>query len=263
MDSTVAMHQSVRFVLPGVKAKRTARYVRWGGMTKPPLAEPFQRLAHARRQAGYATASEAARAFGWNENTYRSHENGERGLRLDTAYKYAKAFRVEVDFILLGREGDLLIEGDYDSLIGYIDEEGMLHEFPADGVDGYEEQVALTSLQNIGAHWFAEIASDRPILGCRPGDLLAVFAGSLSEERYANFEGNLALVELEDGRQLLRRLRLGSDGKTIDIQIHTEMGALYVRAKQVILIYAIVQRGVWSKTTRKQRKIDLERYRIR
>ena len=67
--------------------------------------EPHERLAQIRAAAGYDTPSDAARAFGWNETTYRSHENGTRGIRSDIAERYAKAFRSSAAFILTG-EGE-------------------------------------------------------------------------------------------------------------------------------------------------------------
>lgn len=51
------------------------------------------RLEEARKRAGFKLAVDAAKAFGWNENTYRSHENGHRGMRFDVLDRYAKAFK--------------------------------------------------------------------------------------------------------------------------------------------------------------------------
>jgi SOS-response transcriptional repressor LexA len=62
------------------------------------------RLRKARELAGYASASDAARVFGWGEAGYRHHENGTRGFSLDAAKKYARAFRVKPGW-LLGMEG--------------------------------------------------------------------------------------------------------------------------------------------------------------
>lgn len=62
-----------------------------------------ERLKAARTEAGYATATDAAKAFGWNENSYRSNENGSRGVSRSNALKYSKAFRVSVEWLLTGR----------------------------------------------------------------------------------------------------------------------------------------------------------------
>ena len=48
----------------------------------------------------------AARFFGWPENTYKSHEQGERqvkALKYDHAEKYARAYNITVEWLVLGR----------------------------------------------------------------------------------------------------------------------------------------------------------------
>lgn len=76
-------------------------------MEKPPrLDEPEERLQWARKRAGFETATDAARRFHWNENTYRSHENGARGINKKAAAKYARAFKVPVEWLLYG-EGSM------------------------------------------------------------------------------------------------------------------------------------------------------------
>ena len=62
------------------------------------------RLKQIRRERGYDTATAAASAFGWNVNTYRSHENGHRGLPEKTARKYARAYQVPASWLLFGDE---------------------------------------------------------------------------------------------------------------------------------------------------------------
>ena len=69
------------------------------------MEEPNDRLRKRREKAGYKTANDAARAFGWNENTYKSHESGIRGLKRSVATRYAKAFRTTAGYLLTG-QGD-------------------------------------------------------------------------------------------------------------------------------------------------------------
>jgi phage repressor protein C with HTH and peptisase S24 domain len=63
---------------------------------------PADRLRNARELRGFPTPTEAAQAFGWNEVTYRAHENGGRGIKQPVAEKYASAFRVKAGWILFG-----------------------------------------------------------------------------------------------------------------------------------------------------------------
>src|SRR5215211_1487530 len=70
--------------------------------TAPRLDDPDERLRWARERARFKEATEAARRFGWNENTYRSHENGQRGISKKAAAKYARAFKIPVGWLLYG-----------------------------------------------------------------------------------------------------------------------------------------------------------------
>lgn len=67
---------------------------------------PADRLRKLRSKRGFDTAKDAADAFGWNEVTYRSHENGTRNIPLATARKYAQALGSTAAFIL--SEADLV-----------------------------------------------------------------------------------------------------------------------------------------------------------
>ncbi len=65
-----------------------------------------ERLKKAREDAGYATAAEASEALGWKYPTYAGHENAARGVRVEALQKYAKAFRVSLDYLLTGKNAD-------------------------------------------------------------------------------------------------------------------------------------------------------------
>lgn len=65
--------------------------------------ELHERLALAREKAGYANATEAAKALGVPYPTYAGHENGSSGFRPDTGAKYAQRFRVRFEWLMRGR----------------------------------------------------------------------------------------------------------------------------------------------------------------
>src|SRR5215472_3767115 len=78
--------------------------------TRPaPPDTPHQRLRFAREQAGFARASDAARAMGIGEPTYLGHENGSRGLSRAAA-RYARFFHVSLDWLIGGR-GEFRLSG--------------------------------------------------------------------------------------------------------------------------------------------------------
>lgn len=60
-----------------------------------------ERLRKAREQR-FGSAAEAARAFGWNLNTYRSNENGNAPFGRESAVSYASAFGVRLEWLLSG-----------------------------------------------------------------------------------------------------------------------------------------------------------------
>lgn len=61
------------------------------------------RLKQAREQAGFASASEAARHHGWKTSSYIAHENGQNHLRVAVAKTYAKAFGCDPEWLLFDR----------------------------------------------------------------------------------------------------------------------------------------------------------------
>ncbi len=64
---------------------------------------PKDRLKIARKNAGYVTPSEAARAIpALNQNTLISHENGNRGISRQMAELYGQVFNVDPGWILYG-----------------------------------------------------------------------------------------------------------------------------------------------------------------
>lgn len=65
--------------------------------------ELHERLAAARKAAGYETAADAARALGASYPTYAGHENGRSGFRHKTAAVYARKFGVSLEWLLTGR----------------------------------------------------------------------------------------------------------------------------------------------------------------
>lgn len=66
------------------------------------MNEQAERLKLARERAGFIDATSAARAFGWNEVTYRAHEKGTRGLKLPVAQRYAERFKVSAAWLMTG-----------------------------------------------------------------------------------------------------------------------------------------------------------------
>jgi len=72
-------------------------------MTHTLNMDMHERLRTARIDAGYETAAEAARAFGWSQYTVASNENGNRAFGRKAAERYAAAYHVGLEWLLTGK----------------------------------------------------------------------------------------------------------------------------------------------------------------
>lgn len=61
-----------------------------------------ERLQAARIAAGFETAADAARAHGWNPNTYRANENGNAPFGFKAAERFGRAFHVSPRWLYSG-----------------------------------------------------------------------------------------------------------------------------------------------------------------
>src|ERR1043165_3942966 len=82
------------------------------------MTDASDRLRQLRVKRGFSTAADAAKAFGWNEHTYKSHENGIRGIKVPAARKYAAAFGSSAAYILTG--GSARTNGDAPDLVNPV-----------------------------------------------------------------------------------------------------------------------------------------------
>lgn len=176
----------------------SSTFCKAGGMT-----EPFERLQEARKKAGFPTAPDAARAFGWPETTYFSHENGARGLRPTVAEKYAKAYRVPAEWLLYGKGKPAKAEdrsGRTVPLVGYVSagaaahffgDQGDLDEVPAP--DGSTESTVAVEIrgESLGALF----------------DRWLVFYDDVKRPITTDQINRLCVVGLADGRILIKKIQ--------------------------------------------------------
>lgn len=64
--------------------------------------ERAKRLVMARKNAGFAGPKAIVDRFGWNPNVYKAHESGRNGFGIADAKKYAKAFKVNLNWLQFG-----------------------------------------------------------------------------------------------------------------------------------------------------------------
>jgi SOS-response transcriptional repressor LexA len=70
--------------------------------TETTMETEHDRLRQMRIKRGFKSATAAARTYGWNVNTYRSHENGARGITPDEALKYSLVFGFDLGWLYKG-----------------------------------------------------------------------------------------------------------------------------------------------------------------
>lgn len=179
---------------------------------KPDWSTQSTRLRWARMTAGFESARSAAAGRGWVVETYKTHENGTRlkkGLSEDDARKYARAFRVDLSWLMTGageprRRPD---EGAPGSaiIVGRIGAGAKV--LIEDDVPGWPaEDVPMEIAESCELY---EVEGDSMLPLFHAGDILAI------EKRYTSprrLVGNLALVLLPTGERLIKTIKRGQDG---------------------------------------------------
>lgn len=77
-----------------------------GAVQNAQMEPPHNRLQTARERAGFESATAAAEALGIAPPTYLAHENGSRGFKARSAARYAKFFKISLEWLLTGRGSD-------------------------------------------------------------------------------------------------------------------------------------------------------------
>lgn len=228
----------VRFVLH--TSRRNVQHEKvQAGMSEPDPSTPHGRLQIARSKAGYQTASEAARAFGWNENTYRSHENGERGLKRPVAERYAKAFKVSPAYLLLGTQEERFVSRT--PILGRINDGASVEFFHEKRMLPYDAQLPfLFGEQTFGF----EVSDNTNLIVFQPGDLLLVWG---LRQRVPRNSPLYAIIQMDDESGLLRLARKGSVDGTYHLEFPMMPTLVDVRPASLSLVHIVVPRGEWDR----------------
>jgi phage repressor protein C with HTH and peptisase S24 domain len=173
--------------------------------------EPKDRLKTARIAAGYAKASDAARAIGVSPERYQSHENGWSGLSR-AAPRYARFFRVSLDWLLTGR-GDMKSASDSSIPIMGVVTAGQT-VIPADGEASVLGEMSWPGGDEV--HGF-RVQGESMYPRFLDGELLLVEAQPKDPRQLLN---GYALVQLTDGRRMVKMLRAGSRPGLYTLESH-------------------------------------------
>lgn len=161
-----------------------------------------ERLRQARLQAGYAHASDFAKAFGYVESYYRHKENGLRKISVDEAKQFAAQLATKIGphftwSFLLG-EGAASPQA---TMIGYIGAGEAI--YPFDDEFAWEPVLAPPAMVNPLA---AIVRGQSMVPVYRDGDIL--FFGNITED-YSALINQDCIVQIKDGPRQIKCLRNG------------------------------------------------------
>jgi hypothetical protein len=167
------------------------------------------RLRWARKTAGFASARAAAQARGWTVETYKTHENGTRlkkGLSEEDGRKYARAFRVNLAWLMIGVGEARRTEGARDGHAMIVGRIGAGARVLADDAEttwpteGIPEEIASTCD-------LFEVIGDSMLPLFHDGDILAIERRQIAPRWLL---GRLGLVQLDTGERLIKEVARGS-----------------------------------------------------
>lgn len=161
------------------------------------------------RQFKFETAQEAAEAFGFNANTLRSNENGNKPFGREKAIRYAKAFGVRLEWLLDGR-GPMRSTRPVVEVVGYLGAGAAVYPIDEGGFDPVEPPFAVPDdvvafLVRGDSMWPAFLDGAYLIAkACPPEEAI----------------GKRAVVTLEDGRRYVKIVDVGSRKGLFNLYSH-------------------------------------------
>jgi hypothetical protein len=202
------------------------------------MMELKDRLQKARLDAGFETAVDAARAFGWGQSTYISHENGTRGLKADVAERYARAFKVPAEWLMFSKGKKAPSPPEKPKtvpLVGYVGagaaatffgDQGTIDDVTAP--EGASEQTVAVEIRgdSLGALF----------------DRWLVFYDDVHRPVTPDQLGKLCVVGLSDGRILIKQIKRARGGRHYHLLSNTEPPILDVDIEWAAKVINMVPR---------------------
>ena len=159
-----------------------------------------ERLQHARREAGYHSASKAAEAMGVPTPTYLAHENGGKGLSR-AGERYAQFFHVSLAWLLAG-QGEMTGGSSSIPLMGLVGA-GSTVEPIGDTVAASIGNISLPDAEHLGA---LKVRGESQYPRYMDGEIVLY-------DRRPRTPGELrnryAVVDCADGRRVIKKIHRG------------------------------------------------------
>lgn len=184
----------------------------------------FGRRLRALRQTRGISQVELARMIGRHQTVIGPYERDEYEPSREVVEKLAMALESSPEYLYFGRSPQQTAI----TVIGRIGGAGLLDADPAGGM------VSLRETQLVG--YRLDDDSMTPVY--RPGQLILVFAAAGGEP--VRLLGRDVLAELEDGRQLLRRLMPGAETRRFDLAGYNAPPLLSVAVRSARLVAGVL-----------------------
>lgn len=195
------------------------------------------RIRQARLRAGYKKGTEAARAFGFVVPTYLGYENGDRQPGKASARRIADVFKVSLDWLLTGR--------------GQVDR-GFNSGIPLVGQVGGSAGVDVVSAPDL-AHQVGVVEIEVQGPGMRglskDGWRVRFDLNDIEVPPFHQFDGELCLCWLNDGRIMVKTVLTGDDYASVDLASQNEDPIRNVLLDRVSRVVGIFPPDLQSKNT--------------
>lgn len=185
---------------------------------------PAQRLKNLRKAKGFKTPEEAAQRFGWSVHTYKSHEDGSRGITEKKAKVYADKFGSDPSYVMFGIAHNYQQSGKAGGLQEpqWLGKNIAVRKIPVWGIvdaqdgDRYALNTEDTPIdyieplpqQNMDKDAYAVlVAGDSMVPAAKPGYLACV------NTRKPVLKGDICVIELKDDGGLIKEFVKRENGK--------------------------------------------------
>ena len=211
------------------------------------------RLRQARIDAGFKSARAAAIKFGWTPSTYAAHENGQNEFDGTAARTYGKAFKSSPGYLLTGegpREAKNILR-----IMGLIGAGAEIYpDFEQVPPDGLYEIEAPFSIPDDAIAF--EVKGESMWPRYDNGDIIVTWKFSVDLSQIIGWE---AAVRTTDNRRFLKRILLGAEPHTYDLESYNAPPIRGVRLDWAGQVNAVIRATDWKARDAKARKRMLDR----
>lgn len=160
------------------------------------------RLRQAREARRYPSARKAAEAMGANYSSYTQHENGTRSLSAGAAQRYARFYRVSLDWLMTGR-GEMAPRERRAAALPFMGTVGAGSSVESLGDAAWAQAADWIDLPNPDETFALTVKGDSGEPRYHHGDTIMVSRRPRLPEEMI---GRYCVLDLADGRRVLKRL---------------------------------------------------------